>query len=736
MAVKGSIKDSFTFVGGLNTEGGYFVTPENSWTEGVNVVPTTDGSIRRRNGIDYEDFYELFAANITADQKALWAFGVGTWSTVAGNGNLDFFVVQAGFTLHFYEGISGAISSTKKSFTVDLRTYKAYNNTETDGTAIASFASTYGKLIVTTRDTDPILIDYDPTTDTISVAKITLEIRDFEGFESPYDIDVEKTEAEWTSAGFLTQAKYNLYNQGWTDSLLTTYKSANSSKLPSNTKQWIFGKDSNDDFSATALNKNDFGSSPAPKGRFILEAFKQDRSGIITATPYRPTVCSFFAGRVWYGGVAFDKELGTVYFSQVLTTIDKVGRCYQTNDPTSEVISDLVDADGGVIKIPEAGEIVALQPLGRGIVVIATNGVWNISGLDTGFSASNYAVERITSVGCTASKSVVSVEDTLVYWSSNGVYALRVGASGIDITAANFSDQNIKTFYNDIPVVNKLYAEGAYSATDKVIYWLYSSTLITDNSGGKFNKNAVLAFDIRLNSWYWFQFDDSLGVVPVSLETTKETNNAQLEYDIVAGVDNVIDSSDNDIIATLDVINGTRKLFKFLLLHPVTSNNFSLTFADLENQRTSETKFNDWYSYDDAGVEQGAYLLTGYQMADVGPARMKTGQYLTTFMKRTETSFDELGIPLNESGCIMQSRWDFTDNNYANKWSTDQQIYKQQRVFLATPGADFDDGYPLVIAKSKLRGRGKSVQFKFTSEEGKDMQLVGWSGTFVGNTNV
>ena len=84
----------------------------------------------------------------------------------------------------------------------------------------------------------------------------------------------------------------------------------------------------------------------------------------------------------------------------------------------------------------------------------------------------------------------------------------------------------------------------------------------------------------------------------------------------------------------------------------------------------------------------------------------------------------------------MQSRWDFTDNSYANKWSTEQQIYKQQRVFLAAPGADFDDGYPLVVAKSKLRGRGKSVQFKFTSEEVKDMQLVGWSGTFVGNTNV
>jgi hypothetical protein len=735
MAGKGSIKDSFTFVGGLNTEGGFFVTPENSWTEGVNVVPNTDGSFQRRNGIDYEDFYTLYAANITADQKALWAFGVGAWTTVAGDGNVDFFVVQTGYLLHFYDGVSGSISATKKPFTVDLRTYRAFNNTSIDGTAVASFASTYGKLIVTTQDSDPILITYNTSSNTITVTKITLEIRDFIGFESPVDVDVEKTEAEWTSLGFLTQAKYNLYNQGWTDTLINSYKSANGTKLPSNSKQWIFGKDSSDNFSATALNKNDFGSSPAPKGRFILEAFKQDRSSIVTSTPYRPKVCAFFAGRVWYAGVSFDQQLGTVYFSQVLSTLDKVGNCYQTNDPTSEVISDLVDSDGGTIQIPEAGEINAIHPLGRGVVVLATNGVWLISGLDTGFSASNYTVERITSVGSNSTKSVVAVEDTVVYWSTNGIYVLKVGVSGIDITASNFSDQNIKTFYNDIPVVNKLYAEGAYSATDKVIYWLYSNEPLTDTSGGKYNKNAVLAYDARLSSWYWFEFNNSLGVVPVSLETTKETSVSEITYSIVAGVDDVLVGADT-VIAPLEVVNGTRKLFKFLVLHPITTNNYSITFADIENLRPASTKFKDWYVFDGAGAEKSAYVLTGYQLADAGPARMKTGQYLTTFMKRTETTFDVNANPVNESGCIMQSRWDFTDSSFANKWAAEQQIYRQQRLFLAEPGTTFDDGYPIVISKNKLRGRGRAVQFKFTSQEGKDMQVVGWSGTFIGNTNV
>ena len=733
MAAQGVVKDSFTFVGGLNTEGGFFITPENSWKEGVNVIPSTDGSVVRRNGIDYEELYALYDSSITASEKALWAFGTGVWSTVGGVGNKDFFVVQTGPTLHFYEASSGSISSTKKDFTIDLSSYTASGNTETAGTAVASYASTYGKLIVTTQDTDPIIVEYNATTDAITVSEITVSTRDFDGFESPYAVDVEKTQSEWGS--FYTKALYNLYNQGWTDSQINTYKAANSDKLPANSKRWTDGKDGSDNFDAALLNKQDFGSSPAPKGRFILNAFYQDRSSIITSTAYRPKICSFFAGRVWYAGVKSSRELGTIYYSQVLTETGKAGNCYQVNDPTSEVFSDLLDNDGGTIQIPEAGEITALTPLGKGIVVIATNGAWIVSGTGTsGFTAADYTVERITNVGCTAAKSIVQVEDSILYWSNNGIYTLSPDQAG-GFIAQNASDKNIKTFYQEIPTINKLYAEASYNATNKIVYWLYSNAETTTTEEGRYNKDTVLALDLRLGAWYWFSFDNTLGVIPVSVEVTKETSTTEIDYEIIAGTDQVLQST-NEVIATLPVINGTFQQFKFLVLHPVTSNDYSITFADLLNSRDSSTKFADWYTYDDAGVEQDAYVLTGYNAGNNGPARVKTGQYLTVFMKRTETEFDDDAIPLNQSSCLMQTRWDFTDSAYAGKWQDPVQIYRQPRPFLANAGDPFDDGYPLVISRSKLRGRGKAVQFKFASEEGKDMQIVGWSGTFVGNTNV
>lgn len=732
-----SVKGSFTFVGGLNTEGGYFITPENSWKEGVNVYPNVDGVLQRRNGIDYESLYQLYASAITSGQKDLWAFTVGNWSTVGGNGNLNFFVVQTGYILSFYDSLSGSVSSTRKSFTIDLRSYKATGTTATDGTDVASFASTYGRLIVTTSSTNPILVEYNTATDTITVSTITINIRDFEGFESPLAVDQERTEAQWSalSPSFLTQAKYNLYNQGWTDALITTYKTANASKLPANSKNWISGKNTTDDFDAALLNKQDFGTSPAPKGRTILNAFYQDRSGIITSTAFRPKVCAFFAGRAWYAGVGSAKELGTVYFSQVLDVISNVGKCYQQNDPTSEVFSDLLDTDGGVIQIPEAGEIIGLQPLGRGITVLASNGVWFISGIDTAFTASNYSVSRISNVGCTSAKSIIAVEDSLLYWSNTGIYTIAPGTSAAEFSSQNISDKNIKTFYQNIPVLNKIYAEGSYNVSNKLIYWLYSKVDTGSTSSGRYNKTSVLALDIKLGSWYWFDFDTTLGVIPVSLEITKETTLSSSTYDVLVGADSVLVSADS-VVATLSVTNGTVQQFKFLVLHPVTSNNYSFTFADFENTRTATTKFKDWYSYNTAGVEQSAYFITGYEMAEVGPARAKSAQYITTFMKRTETTFDANTNPVNPSGCMMQTRWDFTDNSYAGKWQAEVEIYRQLRPYFAEPLTTFDDGYPLVINKNKVRGRGKALQLKFSSVTGKDMQMVGWTTTFLGNQNV
>jgi len=734
MAAQAAVKDSFTFVGGLNTEGGFFIVPENSYKEGENVVLNTDGSLERRSGIDYENNYSLYAAAITADQKDLWAFGSSVWTSVGGNGNTDFIVAQVGYTLHFYLAASDSISGNKKGFTVDLSPYKLAASTATTGVDPCQFASVYGQLLVTCAQCTPILVKYDAATDTISVTEIELVTRDFKGIPLinsitglEVSVDQEYTATEWAAIGVdIADVEYNLLNQGWTSATISTYKTANSNKYPANTKSWFYGKDTSDNFDAALLNKQLFGNSPAPKGHYTLTPLEDSSTSV--------KACAFFAGRAWYAGSANPEYLGTVFFSQVMDKIEKIGLCHQLNDPTSELISDLLDNDGGTIEIPDAGEVIGLVAMGKGLMVFASNGVWFVSGLDSAFTASNYSVERISDVGCLNSRTIVQIDNGLLYWATTGIYAVMPTQTG-GWSVQNISDKQIKTFFNNIPTFGRLYAEGAYNRSSQIIYWLYDANTATSTSSGRYNKNAILAFDTRLQAWYHFELDTTVGPTVMSAEVTREVNSSSETYDVIAGVDDVFAGTD-DVVSDLAILRAAIKQFKFLTLHPVSASNYSITWSDFNNTRTSATKFKDWYTYDSAGVDMGAYFITGYNLGGNGPARSKTGMYLHTFMKRTETAIDASSNPVDESSCLVQSRWDFTDNSYAGKWGSEFQIYRHLRPFFALGPTTYDDSYELVITKNKLRGRGKAVQFKFTAEEGKDMKIVGWTGTFVGNQNV
>jgi hypothetical protein len=739
MAVQGSVQDNFTFVGGINTEGGFFVTPPNSWKEGDNVIPRTDGSLERRRGLDFEVGYttQPVVTDVTSD-----AYTTHLWNSVNGDGTLDIVVIQVGAVLYFYNALGGTVSARYLG-NVNFASLQAAGNTDVVANFPIQTAVVFGDLVVTHKSCDPFVVRY--VGGVFSAERIIIQIRDFAGVYMDAAITEEKTEAQWETDGLRAAALYNLANQGWNLAQINAYKAANSSRLPANTKSWIYGKDSNDDFSASVLNKQDFGSSPAPKGRVIFDAFNQIRSVTalsITSTTApseswqdqriytnnavgdsalniysnfvttRPRACGFFAGRVWYAGMSNSFQNGWVYFSQVVNSKDKYAKCYQDNDPTSEVFSDLLDNDGGVIVIPEVGEIVALRGTSNAMVVFATNGIWTIVGTDTGFKANSYVVSKVSNVGCISSQSIVEVENAFMFWSFTGVYVIVVGQIG-EAQIQNISDQNIKTLYDDITPVEKLTAQGAYDYITKTVEWVY---------GAIGTNNKALIFDTRLSAWYTFTFADATPAPEIlGLFATTQASGTDQNLGVFVGVDEVLVNTDQ-VVANITTIDEGDGAVKYTTL--VGGN--ALTFSDF-NLDT----FSDW------GVaEMPAYVITGYDMGGVGPARAKTAGYLTAFMKRTEESFDSNTNPTKQSGCLMTTRWDFTDNTFAGKWGQAYQIYRQNRPYLAMPNTPFDDGYPLVITKNKIRGRGKALQIKYEAEVGKDMKLVGWSITFVGNTNV
>lgn len=479
-------------------------------------------------------------------------------------------------------------------------------------------------------------------------------------------------------------------------------------RYPGNNKQWWLARSEVDDddnglkagdFIPEILDKLFAGNMRAPKGHFILHAFEKDRSFVsgvedipIESTTERPTSVAFFSGRTWFACKS------TVYFSQILSTKYKAGLCFQEADPTSEHVSDPVDTDGGVIPIPEADKIIKLVPNGGGVLVFARNGVWNITGTEAGFTATDISVNKVSPIGCKSPFSVVETETSVFWWSDVGIMGMQqsVGAYG-PITGsfdkANISEETIQTFYNSISASAKEEVKGVYDPKANVVMWLFR-----DDDVGASQYNKVLIYDVAVNAFYPWKFSE-LAADPVFIKGLFVSNRLN-EYTI--SID--IDPSQVEYVTIQD--------------------------EDVRFAQVRSGEFSDWFTADDVGVAYDSYVETGFELFD-DAMRDKNITYLFSYFRRTETSIDD--ITYNDpSSCYLTVKFDWSSGSNSNKWTTPVQAYRLGRAFLSDP----DTGFGMVVTKNKVRGNGKALQFRFgTDEIGKNFDLQGWSIAVSGNTN-
>lgn len=88
---------------------------------------------------------------------------------------------------------------------------------------------------------------------------------------------------------------------------------------------------------------------------------------------------------------------------------------------------------------------------------------------------------------------------------------------------------------------------------------------------------------------------------------------------------------------------------------------------------------------------------------------------------------------MEDSSLYLQARWDWSDNSVAGKWSTPYEVFRPRRQYfaeLAEGEGPYDTGQPVVIARTKLRGRGRALHLKWEAQPGKDAHLLGWSTNF------
>lgn len=524
--------------------------------------------------------------------------------------------------------------------------------------------------------------------------------------------------------------------------------------FPSNADIVFLGKTSTGSFD-TALIKGSFlGSTPAAKGKFVVGAFTRgtDRTastGIILpvdADTGTLEVVATYANRLFFSGVPSSVSgqtslspnyTGTVFFSQTVENVSQLGRCYQESDPTAEDINELVATDGGTIKITGASTILKLIPTATSLVVVAENGIWEITGPDGVFKANDFSINKISNVGAVGAGTVVDAEGSILYWSDGGIYQLVSDQVSGRLSATNISESTIQTLFNTIPSVGTANATSVFDPASRKIQWLYNDTENYDGINLRYKYNRELILDTVLGSFYTNEIQDITTDTPFvsGYLVTQNFNVTDLVQSIVVNGEQV-QVNGVDVVATTEVRSRGVSQTKYLAIRPNEfTTNYGFTFSHF-----AQSGFLDWKTADGSGKDAAAFLVTGFELFQ-DSQRDKQLPYLTMHFNRTETGFTDIGggnlEAINESGCLVQVQWDFADSAAGGKFGKKFQAYRLNRLFIPTGTADtFDYGQKVVTTKSKVRGSGKAISIRMESEAGKDLFILGWAMNVGGKERV
>ena len=773
MATKQIPAEITNFIKGLITDVNPMTFPEGASLDEQNMLINLDGTRSRRLGMDFEVNWSGISTGPINILDGEYKYNSYKWANAAGIPNLNFAVFQINNYIAIYNTNEASLSQAGPIFT----------HTFTEDVDIISFSSVDGILVAATGAKSIYSFEYDEATNTITMDSFRLLIRDMFGVEDIIDgINYREGSNVSKRPKSITQTHmYNLRNQTFgyprlgglpfyeiivdpigyfNDYSVTTYPSNADSVLDAlypNTESPI--DPITDRFNPKELTSNPPGTVEAPRGFFIIDAIdrgtsrlaeidklydqKQTLQGRFKTTTLPAdssvkgaTALAQFAGRMFYAGFSSEvvdgdehsPRLGSyVLFSKLIDSAADLKACYQQGDPTSKNYSELLATDGGFIRLDGAYNIVALVPVSQGLIALAENGIWLISGEDRGqFKATSYATSKLSSTGCNCKTSVVRMGDSVWYWSTEGIFSVEPNQFG-DLVATNKARGRIQKFFDTIPELTKKRSVGFVDTYDRTIRWIYNNQpddyytmeLVYNIDFDAFTKNKLVKPDIEGPS------NVPIVAVPVTVPPFSYTT---VVDPVFVGYDPVIitvDGSDvavgNTTRATATTVRETKYMF---IITVNTDTGVQYTFGTY-----SDVLHTDWASWwNNADAE--AYLITGWSSGG-DYQRRKQLPFLTMHFYKTEDGFTESGndfVVSNPSSCLMQTQWDWSNHENSGKWSQPYQTYRFKRHYIPNDVSDtFNNGFYTVETRNKLRGSGKVLSIVFRSEPQKHMSIIGWS---------
>jgi hypothetical protein len=690
------------FSGGLVSQATALNFPENACTSTDNCIFSERGFVVRRPGFNLE----LNSSDKVIDRSGS-VVNAFVWENVAGDGTINFVVVQIGVTLYFYDtGNTASLSAGALTPTIDLTPFSP-SGAPSPRTLECQFSAGMGYLFVSHPNLESFSVSYNIATSAFTATQVTLKVRDFKGLK-------ELGIADDNRPGALTDThKYNLYNQSW--AFNGTYPgifSIGVGGYPSNCDIWWAYKNTSDVFDPAQVANVSLGNSPAPKGHFISNPYAMDRSAVsnipgipIESTGYqRASTNAFFAGRVFYAGVQAQGFNSRIYFSQISTSDAQFGLCHQANDPTAESSFDLLSSDGGVIQIPDAGTIIKLVAMEGALIAFCTNGCWAITGSNAvGFTANDYTVKKISAVRALSATSFVSVMGYPCWWNADGIYAMANKNGGLVVDS--MTDLKIKDWFANIPVASKQQAKGVYNSLTHVIQWQYRSTIASSvDETEQYDK--VLNFNVLSGAFYPWSISPG---VRVHNSIVVQATAGQLSLNtIVSSGGPVVDSLGNQIVAYVISNQTVHPVSKFLVSRSNGAGSFWFTWAE-----SQDVLYTDWTSVTPSDYR--SFFVSGYKILGEGQRKIQ-GNYVYVYSDNS--------IP---SQYLFSGVFDFANTSLSNQFTTHQTIAIAQRINFTGKLYDYDK------RKLKVRGQGMSLQLRFDSTSGQPFNIVGWSIWVTGN---
>lgn len=414
-----------------------------------------------------------------------------------------------------------------------------------------------------------------------------------------------------------------------------------------------------------------------------------------------PKAIEFHGGRLFFAGIEDSTWTDYLFFSQVVRSDDNYHRCHTEADPTSPKFNAPVSTDGGFLIIPNLGNVKKLMSLQDSLLIFSDQGIWEVRGKGTFFDPTQYNVRKITGAECGSPYSPIEVEGTAVYTGPKGVYNIAPDRYTRQLEATNISDDKIRTAWNNITDTYEPYVKTVYDDAEKRLYFLQpgSGNLSATHAplvGSAVNQvglyNLVWIYDLRVGAWYKYIFNG-------------------------AAWTNVI--TDAFALTGQDSSSGRKKV-KFVVSKSTTTS----IICDF-----SEAGGTGYQDFD--GNTVAAFVLTHYDNVGTMTQR-RHAPIVTVFSKRTTTGYAAVGNGLsavNPSSTTMNAYWDWTDDAVSGKIGSDIEVYRDVRGF-APSGTGDVDGYPVVVTRNKVRGRGRVLQLKFaasTDSSGEDSHILGYT---------